>query len=204
MSSPLSSVWIPEFWIATTRIFVNPWQIVRKFNPWKLELPVAMDGWFESFRMIKKSDRQILFVRNSIIMIADRTAAASAEAANHTGSFGIGLYFALYDAELFRPIAYPNGQRPAYSTPAIVVVVIVDPEGVSATFGAYCTAKTASSFNPFGHESGSRDELIKEKPASRFNQIPSEQARYSDLSETKWRAGLLMLGLSQQRMLPCV
>src|SRR3954447_5764940 len=126
-----------------------------------------MDLRRKSLWMIEKSNRQIEFVTQPLIRIADGSAAFRAEGARDPSSFRERFQDSPEQVKLAWSIANPYRQWAANRMTTIVIMIIANPERITAHLGSDRATKARASFEPCAHAgipSAAEDEKLLISP----------------------------------------
>ncbi len=105
----------------------------------------------KSLGMVEKANCQIEFVTKSFIKVADGCAAFRAEGARDSSGFRERFQDSSGQAELAWSIADPYRQWAADRTTAIVIMIIANPERITAHLGSDSATKACAGFEPYAH-----------------------------------------------------
>jgi hypothetical protein len=130
---------------------IDPREIVNKFKPRQSRAPICMCLRGESFRAVKKSNRDIQLVLESVVRVANRRTAVGAKRSSHALGLRKRLRHSMNQIEIAGSIPNPNVQWTSNRPTAIVIMVIANPEGLTAQFGCDRAAKTGAGFKSRAH-----------------------------------------------------
>jgi hypothetical protein len=142
---------IVEVRIARPGVAIDAGKVVGETHIGQLHAPVGMRLRLESFRMIQKADGQAKLVAKPTIRISDRRAAFRAERADDASGSRERLRRPFGHANLVRAPADPDGQRAADCAPAIIIMIVADPEPLAVHFGGDGAAETCAGLDSVAH-----------------------------------------------------
>jgi hypothetical protein len=101
--------------------------------------------------MFQKTERHIQLIRDSLVDVADRSAAVGAETPNDTPRFRKRLWTALNEPKLVGTVTNPHDDGAPDGPAAIIIMIVTSPERIAAHFRDDCPTEAKAAVSPLAH-----------------------------------------------------